>query len=204
MMGGGVMEAIKNNGLKMLLAAAVAATVFGCNNKLTENAAPVQLIVTNTQNLTRLDLAGDVAGSTACQQDIGTIEMRALVKDAGSSADQRFNDVRVTRYRVSYVRTDGGTQVPAPFVRAIDSFLPASGSATALTKFLVIEPAALDQAPFAALRPNNGGRDPETGRQTIKMDVIIEIFGQTVAGENVSGSTRFSLDFCYQTCKGCA
>jgi hypothetical protein len=34
------------------------------------------------------------------------------------------------------------------------------------------------------------------------MDVIIEVFGQTIAGENVSGSTRFPIDFCYH-CQGC-
>jgi hypothetical protein len=35
------------------------------------------------------------------------------------------------------------------------------------------------------------------------MDVIVEIFGQTLAGENVSGSTRFPLDFCFH-CGGCS
>lgn len=202
MMEGGVMNTMMKNGIRLLLAAGIAAMAFGCNNKLTENAAPVELVVTNTQNISRIDLAGDVQGSTACQQDIGTIEMRALVKKT-SSADQRFNDVRITRYRVSYVRTDGGRQVPAPFVRSIDSFLSANGTAASLSKFLVVEQEAFTQAPFAALLPNNGGRDPETGRTTVKMDVIVEIFGQTLAGENVSGTTRFPLDFCYQ-CNGCA
>jgi hypothetical protein len=35
------------------------------------------------------------------------------------------------------------------------------------------------------------------------MDVLVELFGETLAGERVSGSTRFPLDFCYN-CGGCA
>jgi hypothetical protein len=188
--------------LKVAAAGVLAAALCGCNGgELTRSAAPVDLVVTNTQDIFRIDLAGNAPGSTACDQNLGTIEMKAIVKSAGSS-DNRFNDVRVTRYRVSYVRTDGGRQVPSPFVRSIDTLLTANGSAQGLTRFQVVEQEALNQAPFAALLPQNGGRDPETGRTVVHMDVIVEIFGQTLAGENVSASTRFPLDFCF-SCNGC-
>ena len=55
---------------------------------------------------------------------------------------------------------------------------------------------------FAALLPVNGGRDPQTGKAFVSMDVIITLFGQTLAGERVSGSTKFPLTFCFD-CNGC-
>ncbi|HUP47231.1 MAG TPA: hypothetical protein VNA04_00425, partial [Thermoanaerobaculia bacterium] len=99
---------------------AIAAVSFSCTNEFTRSAAPVELLVTNTQELQIIDLAGDPPGRTECQGTIGEIILRAILKAPTPTVDQRFNDVRVTRYRVSYVRTDGGTLVPAPFVRSVD------------------------------------------------------------------------------------
>jgi hypothetical protein len=179
---------------------ALAALAFACGGDLNRASSPVDLVVTNTQNLSQIDLAPNAVN---CNQDVGTILMQAIVKNANTT-DNRFNDVRITRYRVSYVRTDGGKSVPAPFVRSIDTLLTANGGSTSLTKFLIVDSDALTQAPFASLLPSNGGRDPDTGRPFVRMDVIVEVFGQTLAGENVSGSTRFPLDFCYAVCNGCA
>jgi hypothetical protein len=88
-------------------------------------------------------------------------------------------------------------------VRSISSLVTVGGGAQPLTSFLAFEPTALNQAPFAALLPQNGGRDPETGRSIVTMDLILEVFGQTLAGEAVAGSTRMTVDFCIQ-CNGCS
>lgn len=183
-----------------LAAALVAVAVAGCSGEQSKSASPVSLIVTNSQNLQQIDLSPAAAN---CDQDVGTILMRAVLKNPTQISDQRFNDVRVTSYRVSYIRTDGGKQVPASFVRTIDTLLTTGSSATSFSKFLIIQGDALSQAPFVALRTENGGRDPETGRPVVMMDVLVELFGETLAGERVSGSTRFPLDFCYN-CGGCA
>lgn len=180
-------------------ALAMAAAVFaGCSSELTDNSAPVELVVTNTQTLTRLDIAPN--DDTDCDSSIGTINLQVIPKNNTVSSD--FTQVRVTRYRVSYQRTDGGRQVPAPFVRSIDT-LVGVGATGALTNFVILEGSAVNQAPFAALLPQNGGRDPDTGQQTVKMDVIVEIFGETLGGDNVYDATRFPLNFCYD-CGGCA
>lgn len=185
----------------VLFAAALAAMILGCQNDLNRNAAPVQLIVTNTQDLQRIDIQ---PGAEGCDADIGTINMQAVLKNPTQVAPtQNFNQVRITRYRVSYVRTDGGRLVPSPFVRTIDVLLAPGAEPTGVSKFLVFESDAVNRAPFAALLPTNGGRDPETGRTVVKMDVVVEVFGETLAGENVAASTRFPLDFCFN-CGGCA
>ncbi len=182
-------------------------TAGSCNDINRQN-SPVTLIVTNTQILTRIDLAGDPPGSTNCQQSIATVNMRAvqlqpprLLPIKGiTGAD--LNQVRIDRYRVSYVRTDGGRLVPAPFVRSVSALLTTGGGPQDVSGFRAFDPNALNQAPFAALLPQNGGRDPETGKPIISMDLILEIFGETLAGERVTGSTRLQVDFCI-SCGGC-
>jgi hypothetical protein len=188
-----------NRKLISIAAAALAAAFFaGCSGELTDNSAPVQLVVTNTQTLHQLDIAPN--DDADCDKSVGTINMAVLAKNG--TVTSNFTQVRVTRYRVSYQRTDGGRQVPSPFVRSMDTLVSAGGSGS-LTDFVILEASAVNQAPFAALLPQNGGRDPDTGQRTVKMDVIVEIFGETIGGDNVYDATRFPLDFCYD-CGGCA
>jgi hypothetical protein len=188
---------MKKKWISVAAAAIVAVTGWSCSSELSDSASPVELVVTSTDNLSTIDLAG----GTRCDENFGTINLLAIAKNGTVSGD--FTQVRVTRYRVSYVRTDGGTAVPAPFVRSLDTLLTVGGGATSNTTFLVFEQEALFQAPFAALLPNNGGRDPQTGRATIRMDVITEVFGQTLAGDNVYDATRSPVTFCFN-CGGCS
>jgi hypothetical protein len=169
-----------------------------CGNELADDSSPVSLVVTNTQALRIVDIAPNTDDD--CDQDVGTINLQVIPKN--SSASGNLLQVRVSRYRVSYVRTDGGTQVPNPFVRSVDSLI-AVGSSGSISGFTILEADALNQAPFAALQPQNGGRDPQTGRPIIKMEVIVEVFGETLGGDNVYDATRIPLDFCYD-CGGCS
>lgn len=179
----------------LLLVALLAASLLSCSGEVTDSSSPVQLIVTNSQNLSTLDLAG----GENCDQDVGTINMRVMSLNGQSG---QLLQVRVNRYRVSYQRTDGGKAIPAPFVRSMDTLIGV-GESGSLSKFTIVEGDALVQAPFVSLLPQNGGRDPDTGRPIIKMDVIVEIFGETLGGDRVYDSTRFPLEFCY-ACGGCS
>jgi hypothetical protein len=184
---------------KKLILAIVALAALGtlsCSSELTDNAAPVELVVTMTQTISQIDLEPTAAG---CTGNVGTVNMQVIPKNA--TAEGTLLSVRVRRYRVSYRRVDGGTMVPAPFVRSIDTLI-GIGQTAGLTNFLILEGEAIAQAPFAALLPQNGGRDPETGRSTVKLEVVVEIFGETLGGENVYDSTTFPLDFCF-ACGGC-
>lgn len=191
------------NSMRVALMAVAAFAVVSCSNEFARSSSPVELIVTNTQAIHRIDLAGDGnSGNQNCGLDIGKVNISARLKNPDINTDQRFNDVRITRYRISYRRIDGGTLVPAPYVRPIDILVTANGSAADFAKFQVFTSDAISQAPFVSLFPNNGGRDPETGRTVITMEVVLEVFGQTLSGTNVSASTSFPLDFCI-SCGGC-
>jgi hypothetical protein len=183
--------------------AIVALAVCGamsCSSELTDSAAPVELVVTNTQNLSTIDI-DPTTTDTDCNENIGTINMQVIAKSTGEGSTSDFTTVRVTRYRVSYRRTDGGTVVPSSFVRSIDTLINVGNSAAG-SNFTVFESDATRRAPFVALLPQNGGRDPETGRTVVQMDVTVEVFGETLAGDNVYDATTFPLEFCY-ACGGC-
>jgi hypothetical protein len=191
-----------NNGNRMIrkvvIAAVAGALTLSCN-EINRQTAPVQLIVTNSNALHQVDLANGAAG---CNRSLGTIQVQSLLIQQGSTAPQTFNDVRIDRYQVTYNRTDGGKLIPQPFVRAIDTVISTGASASVLNDFVAFAPDAFTQAPFAALQPQNGGRDPETGLKHVSMEIVLQVFGQTLAGERVSGSTRIALDFCNE-CGGC-
>jgi hypothetical protein len=150
--------------------------------------APVELVATTTQDVMVIDLLNPPATA------LGTIMIQAIQK--GTVNDPTFLDVKLKSYRISYRRTDGGTLVPASFVRTTSGIVPVGGTGQSLNDVVIFNLDALNQAPFAALLPQNGGRDPETGQPVIKMDVTIEIFGETLAGDNVAARARIPLWFC--------
>ena len=192
--------------MRKALPAIVAALVMmvGCSGDISKSSSPVALNVTNTQTLTRIDIS---PGASGCNQTVATVNVAAILlsnpANANLPVDSRFNSVNLTGYTVSYQRRDGGTLVPAPFTRATSGTIAVGDTGTSLNNFLGIEPGALTLAPFAALTPSGGGKDPETGKTTVTMDLILTVFGETLAGERVSGTTRLTWDFCY-SCSGCA
>ena len=187
--------------LNLLLVAAMGTFALSCSsNEITQSASPVELVVSNTQILNVIDLAGDPVGDTEldCEEDVATIRLQARIKNPVEGQNQTFNDVKVTRYRVSYVRTDGGTLVPPPFVRSVDILL--TPGTIGGGEFQLFQTDVFTQAPFAGFLQT--GRDVETNRPFIRMDVIMDFFGETLAGSNVSGRTRMTLEFC-ANCGGC-
>jgi hypothetical protein len=175
--------------------------VLSCNS-IAKESSPVLLVVSGTQNLNQIDLQ---AGAPGCATSIGTVEMTVkLLENQGDPLTPRndFNDVKLDRYQVTYQRTDGGKLIPPGFVRSTAQVLTAGGSAQSLSDFIAFETNAFNLAPFAALLPQNGGKDPDTGLGFVKMDIILTVYGSTLAGERVSGSARFPVNFCYN-CGGC-
>ncbi|HVT04312.1 MAG TPA: hypothetical protein VHL58_13170 [Thermoanaerobaculia bacterium] len=168
---------------------AAALTALSCN-EANRGASPVELVATNHANILVLDFADSTCGSGG----LGTITLRSIIKRTNPT-DVRFLDVKLKSYRVTYQRTDGGKLIPQSFVRSISGIIGA-GQTALLNDFLIFEPGAFSQAPFAALLPQNGGIDPETGKRTVTMEIIVDVFGETLAGDDVSARTRIPLTFC--------
>jgi hypothetical protein len=192
----------KTTKIVTIAALALMAVILAACSDINRQNGPVQLIVTIEQAISTIDLE---SGAGGCDTGLGTVNLRSLfLQDVGGNVptDDRFNDIQLRSYRVTYVRTDGGHQVPEPFVKTISGTLFSGSSFSTLNNFQAFVPGAFAQAPFAALLPQNGGRDPETGKPFVEMDLIIEVFGETLAGERVSGSARSPLTFCVH-CGGC-
>jgi hypothetical protein len=188
---------------KIALIATVAllsVAILSCNS-IARESSPVLLVVSGTQNLNQIDLQGGAAG---CATSIGSVELSVRLLQPQDSTTNRndFNDVKLDRYQVTYLRTDGGKLVPPTFVRSTAQVLAANGTSQSLSDFIAFETNALNLAPFAALLPQNGGKDPDTGLGFVKMDIVLTVYGSTLAGERVSGTARFPLNFCYN-CGGC-
>ena len=105
----------------------------------------------------------DLSGGETCDENVGTINMQVQSLN-GSSGD--LLQVRVSRYRVSYQRTDGGKLIPAPFVRSMDTLISvgvlaagAAGSAmeSARPVGLLAPPAAQHQVSRARVRRGAAG-----------------------------------------------
>lgn len=162
-------------------------------SEVNRNTSPVEMVATATINSFIYDLA-----APPDPREMADILVRTISKRADS--DPTYLDVKLKTYRVSYIRRDGGTAVPAPFVVSVNQLIPLNGTGLELNNFLAFDPTATGNAPFAALLPQNGGRDPETGKPNVLMDAKVEIWGETVSGEDVYAQTRFPFEICY----GCA
>ncbi len=174
---------------KVLLAAGVLLGMGSCTNDINENGAPVELVATFESKV----LVADLGDSTCAETGLGTLNLSTVIKR--TDADPRFLDVKLTTARISYKRIDGGTVVPATFVQPMSGLIAGGGTGSA-SGFLVFEAGAFSKAPFVSLLPVNGGRDPETGKTSVGIEINIEVFGETLAGDKVSASTRFPLTIC--------
>jgi hypothetical protein len=171
----------------VIVLALLVGSISGCS-EINREDSPVEMLATIEQDIDTIDLLN------LPTTQLGTILLRAIQKRVDS--DPRFLDVELIRYQVSYRRTDGGSLVPASFVRTISGTVPVGGGPTTFNTFTVFDIGSLQQAPYAALLPQNGGRDPETGNRFVKMDVIIDVFGETISGERVSARAQAPFTFC--------
>jgi hypothetical protein len=192
------LKRIALNAVIVLLSAAM----LSCNSVARES-SPVLLVVSGTQNLNQVDIQ---AGAAGCTTSLGTVTMSVKLlqnqSDPLRPTNNNLNDVQLDRYQVTYLRTDGGKLIPPTFVRSTAQVLTAGSTGTTLSNFVAFETNALNLAPFVALLPQNGGKDPDTGLSFVKMDIVLTVFGQTLAGERVSGEARFPVNFCFN-CGGC-
>src|SRR3954466_13908426 len=148
-------------GMRMKQIALIAAialpsvAILSCNS-IAKESAPVALVVSGTQNLNQVDLQ---AGAAGCATSLGTGELSVRLlqnqNDPLHPVNNNFNDVKLDRYQVTYLRTDGGKLVPPSFVRSTSQVITLTGGNQSLSDFIAFETNAFNQAPFAALQPQN-------------------------------------------------
>src|ERR1051326_2342548 len=123
---------------------------IGCNNDISKTSSPVELLMhVTSQPIQVFDLAA--LTTTACQQSVSTDQIENRIKNPATS-NTAFLDVKLTRYRVEWTRTDGGGLGPAPVHRSMTLLIPAGGTSNTFV-FHIADVAALDQSPFVSLLP---------------------------------------------------
>ncbi len=141
---------------------------------------------------------GTGAGDTAFQSDVlsnggvfedqGTVSARLALKDLGLSGSPTTptsaNWITINRYRVGYVRTDGGA-VPLPFEGAM-TFTVTGAAASA--SFVLVRVSSKLQAPLINLR---------AGGSSIVIYTVAEVtfFGHDQTGTETSTTGRIEVNF---------
>ncbi len=196
---------------KRLVVIGVAAVLAGCGDTATDSRSPVQLTLLSLQaasgtspdefssNL-QSDVITNVQQTINGQQvtvptifgDNGAANFALVLKDPGidpanPAAPSALNAVTVTRYRVTYRRTDGrnvpGVDVPFPFDSAVTVTVTADGGSTG---FQLVRTSAKQEAPLRILVNN-----PDI----ISTIADVTFYGRDQAGNDVSVTGSIGVDF---------
>jgi hypothetical protein len=197
--------------LVVLSAAGAGAT--GCGQAVRSGRSPVVLIINrlegapgaepaNLSTVLHSDVETLVEGTRDGEQssvptlfaDVGQAELRLALKDVGQSgspaAPTDNNLVTITRYRVSYRRTDGrnapGVDVPYGFEGA--ATVTVDGAGPAVLALEVVRVQAKQEPPLRNLR--GGG-----GSVAISAIADIEFYGRDVVGHEISAAGALSVVF---------
>lgn len=197
------MSRLKKTVLHCSIALLAGLGTFSCDEDINQQGSPVLLVANVTEAMSQIDFT-DATCSPAVVYSIRAIPKRTTVPGGGTGeVDVRFLDVIIRTMRTSFVRVDGGTVVPPPLVENLSFLVPATGEASEIPTRLIFPVEYLREAPFVALTAAAGGRDPETGQPFVRMDLVVEFFGETLAGDPVYTSLRWPATFCFN-CGGCA
>ena len=196
---------------KTLVVTGLAVVAAGCGNMATEGRSPVQLTLLSLQAasgstpeefgstlhsdvITNVDqtIGGQTVSVPTIFGDNGAAEFAIVLKDPGSDptspvGPSPLNSVTITRYRVSYRRTDGrnapGVDVPFPFDSGVTVTVTADGGSTG---FQLVRTAAKQEAP---LRPLTNNPD------IISAIADVTFYGRDQAGNDVSVTGSIGIDF---------
>src|SRR5687767_2405458 len=196
---------------KTLVLTALAVVAAGCGDMATEGRSPVQLALLSLQAasgstpeefgstlhsdvITNVDqtIGGQTVSVPTIFGDNGAAEFALVLKDPGSDptspvGPSALNSVTITRYRVTYRRTDGrntpGVDVPFPFDSGVTVTVTADGGSTG---FQLVRTAAKQEAP---LRPLTNNPD------IISVIADVTFYGRDQAGNDVSVTGSIGIDF---------
>jgi hypothetical protein len=187
--------------------------VAGCGDVVRSGRAPVVLVINRLEGASGADPAGlssvlhsDVEtlvdrGAGGAQApvptlfaDVGQAELRLALKDPGppgsAAAPTDNNAVTITRYRVSYRRTDGrnvpGVDLPYGFEGAATITIDGSGPAVMGLELVRVQ--AKQEPPLRNLR--GGG-----GALAISAIADVTFYGRDIVGHEISAAGALSVVF---------
>jgi len=193
---------------RLMALVALAVATISCGDVVRQGRSPMYLVIDRLEGarggpesqtfgtpvtsdvITNVTSPDPCSTSSPCPtifNDLGRALVRAVPKDA-TLAPTTNNDVTITRYRVSYQRTDGrntqGSDVPYAFDGAVTGTVPANGSLT--LSFDLVRHAAKIEAPLVQLASN------ATFLTTI---VEVTFYGRDQVGNEVSVSGLIQVNF---------
>ena len=196
---------------KTLVLTALAVVAAGCGDMATEGRSPVQLALLSLQAasgstpeefgstlhsdvITNVDqtIGGQTVSVPTIFGDNGAAEFALVLKDPGSDptspvGPSALNSVTITRYRVTYRRTDGrntpGVDVPFPFDSGVTVTVTSDGGAA---DFEIVRSSAKLEAPLSPLSSN-----PEI----ISTIAEVTFYGRDQEGNDVSVSGLIGINF---------
>jgi len=202
---------VKGTGLALVLLAVSAAGTVGCGEVARSGRSPSIVVIGSLEAASGAQpttfggtLDSDVitnvmrtVGGTQIQEptifsDVGRATLRLVLKDPGTpgnaAAPSSLNQVTITRYQVTFRRSDGrntpGVDVPYPFDSAVTVTIPADGAATA--SFELVRHTAKQEAPLANLR---------TSSVIIATVADITFVGRDLAGNTVTATGSIGVQF---------
>ena len=183
----------------------------GCGDLARQGRSPVQLVINSLEAAPGAEpdemgttLLSDVITSVnqtvngqtvrvpTTFNDVGQVVMSLILKDPGQpglpAAPSSLNQVTITRYRVTYRRTDGrntpGVDVPFPFDSAVTFTVPNDGTVEA--GFEIVRHTAKQEAPLAPLRANS---------DVIATITEVTFYGHDLAGNDITATGTIGINF---------
>ena len=150
-------------------------------------------LLSDVQTLVEQQVDGQTVRVPTIFNDVGQATLRIIAKDAGngavSLAPSPWNNVTISRYRISFIRADGrstpGVDVPYPVDGAVTATL---GSTATTVPFEMVRHQQKLEQPLRALA-NFGGR--------LFISTLAEItfYGSDQAGNDVQAKGTISVSF---------
>jgi len=166
-----------------------------CNSRFDDVASPVWFTVTSVEPAS--DPFGDVYDNVlgSFMPDTVKVTFEAFVADQIDPASSPYNTVQITSYRVTFMRTDDGVEVPAGFDQGLSVSVVAEGGEVEVNNLTIVRADQKLQPPLYYLTPFSYGFEPSTGYTTVACTCIIDFYGHTVGGEQVSASAAIGINF---------
>lgn len=185
--------------LLSLGAVAVSLVLVGCSapGDIDNTSSPVILVAGNLAEVS--SPFGDVltSGGTVPDDSV-TIRFTARLKQASNNTAPALQEVILERYEVTFVRTDGGTAIPAGFQRAMNSKVRITPHNAAQEVFTEVTVSVMPstgkiQPPISHLI--TPGFEPDTGFINIQCTATMRFFGTTISGEQVTATASVGINF---------